>query len=127
MEEHIRAFLLSQTAVTDIAGNKVNFGEHPQGLPLPAIVLNTISDAQGMTLSGPDGLGDAVLQVDCYALDYRAAKLLARAVRAALTGYSSTVVQGTIEIGLRDGYLGDTQDGERPFRVSADFQVLHNI
>ena len=127
MEEAVRALLLATSAITDVTGTRINFGVHPQGDPLPAIVLNVVSDLQGRVLSGADGLSDAQVQVDCYAADYGTAKGLQRSVRAALAGYAGGDIQGVIEMASRDGFVGETQDGGRPYRATSDFRVLYNV
>ena len=121
MEEELRAFLLGTTAVTDICGQRINFGAHPQGKPLPAIVLNVIGDNEGHTLEGPDGLSQGRVQVDCYAKTIGAAKLLSRAARVALDGYRGGGFSGVFHAGTRDGREGGTNEAARPFRVSLDF------
>jgi hypothetical protein len=123
MEEAFRALLLASGEVTALAGTRVNWGAHPQGHALPGIVLNVVSDAEGHTLQGPDGLSEGRVQVDCYALTYREAKLLARAARAALDGASGGGFQGVFLAGTRDGREGGTNEADRPFRVSMDFMV----
>ncbi|MEM9786791.1 MAG: DUF3168 domain-containing protein [Pseudomonadota bacterium] len=129
MEEAIRTRLLAVTAVTDIVAARINWGVHPQGEALPGLVLTTVSDAQDSNLNAPSGISDARVQVDCYAEDYGAAKLLFRAVRGALSGWSSHIagIQGVFEENARDGFLGETQDGDRPFRVSVDFRVVYSV
>ena len=121
MEEAIRAFLLATTAVTNICGTRINFGTHPQGLAYPAIVLNTIGDAEDHTLVGPDGLSQGRIQADCYATTYGGAKLLSRAVRAALDGYSGGDFSGVFLAGSRDDREGGGNEPDRNFRASLDF------
>ncbi|WP_172599796.1 DUF3168 domain-containing protein [Cereibacter sphaeroides] len=72
MEEALRALLLGTPAITALVDRRVNFGAHPQGEPLPALVLTTVSDREGLTLGGPDGLQQARVQIDCYAESYGA-------------------------------------------------------
>jgi len=126
MEEAIRALLLADSGVSGHVGGNVNFGTHPQGKPFPAIVLNTVSDAEGYTLSGPNGVTQARVQADCYADTYGAAKLLSRAVRSLLSGYSGGAFQGVFHVGTRDGREGGSNEAERPYRVSMDFMVHFN-
>ena len=121
MEEDFRALLLAATAVTDICGTRINFGAHPQGQDLPAIVLNTVSDNNGHDLQGSDGLFQGRVQADCYATTYGAAKLLSRAVRDALEGHQDSNFSGVFIAGSRDGREGGTNEADRPFRVSLDF------
>lgn len=126
MEKQIRAVLRGNVAVASHVAQRVNFGAHPQGQPLPAIVLNTVSDLEGITLSGPSGLSAGRIQVDCYADQYGAAKLLSRAVKAALHGYSGDGVQGVFHAGSRDSREGGTNEADRPYRVSLDFTLTYS-
>lgn len=127
MEEVIRALLLNDEWIAHYAGNRVNFGSHPQGEPFPGIVLNTISDNGGYLIASPDGLNNARLQADCYAGTYGAAKLLSRAVVNLLSGHSGYEIQGVFHVGSRDGREGGTNEAERLFRVSLDFIITYTI
>lgn len=126
MEEQIRSLLLNDSGVLSFAGTRINFGTHPQGQPLPAIVLNVVGDAEEYTLDGPSGLSQARLQLDCYADGYGAAKGLSRAVRSLLSGYQNGAFQGVFHVGSRDGREGGSNEAERPYRVSMDFMVHFN-
>lgn len=126
MEEEIRALLLADSGVSGHAGTRVSFGAHPQGQPFPGVVLNTISGMDDLTAGGPSGLSESRIQVDCYAETYGAAKLLSRAVKTALSGYSGGGLQGVFHASTRDGREGGTNEAERPFRVSMDFMVQFN-
>ncbi|MGP3699193.1 DUF3168 domain-containing protein [Rhodobacter sp. NSM] len=125
MEEALRALLLASSGVTALAGTRVNFGSHSQGAGFPYVVLNTISDREGLTISGPDGMQQARVQIDCYAKTYMAAKQLSRAVRAVLHGHSGGGFQGVFLDGTRDQREpGD--DTARPYRVSLDFLTIYS-
>lgn len=125
MEEQLRAILLGMAPVTAIAGSRVNWGAHPQGLPRPALVLRVISDVEGHTTQGRNGVSSARVQIDCDAASYGAAKNLARAVRDGLDGYRGGRLQAVLFAGARDGREGGTDEADRPFRVSLDFFVHH--
>jgi hypothetical protein len=126
MEEEFLALLTSSAAVTAIVGNRINFGANVQGAPYPRIVMFTVSDFENHTMRGPDGLSVGRVQVDCYALTYGQAKLLSRAVRAVLDGYRGGGFQGVFHVATRDTREGGTNDAERPFRISLDFETNHN-
>ena len=123
MEEQLRALLLNDSGVSGRVGTRVNFGAHPQGQPFPAIVLNTISETEGYTLQGPNGVTNTRVQVDCYAQTYGAAKRLSRAVRSLLSGHQQGAFQGVFLAGSREGREGGSNDAERPYRASLDFMV----
>lgn len=125
MEELIRALLLADAAVASFVGDRVNFGTHPQGSPFPGLVLNTIGDAEGVNIDGPDGISQGRVQVDCYASSYGGAKLLSRAVRRVLSGHAGGAIQGVFHAGSRDSREGGTNEADRPFRVSLDFTVTY--
>jgi hypothetical protein len=123
MEEDLRAVLLGSSAVTDLAGMRINFGSHPQGAVLPGAVLTVIDGVEGMTYKGPDGLQTARVQIDCYGVTYLAAKTLARAVIALLHGYKDTAFLGVFHLSSRDSREGASNEADRPFRTSLDFMT----
>ena len=127
MEEEFRAILLASTAVTGIVGIRINWGAHPQGSAMPAIVLTTISANNGHTMASPDMLQESRVQVDCDGMTYGATKALSRAVLATLDGYEGGNFQGIFHAGTRDGREGGANEADRPFRVSMDFMTHWSV
>lgn len=123
MEEDLRALLLDDAAVAALAA-EVSWGEHPQGSALPGVVLTMISGAEGITMSGPDGLREARVQVDCWAEAYADALDLSRAVVAVLHGHRGAAFQGVFHLSTRDGREGGSNQADMPFRVSLDFDIF---
>lgn len=121
MEEQFRALLLADSGVSALVGTRINWGAHPQGAPLPAIILTTISDAEDYHMNGPNGLFQGRVQADVYAMDYRAAKDAARAVRAALHCYRGGGFLLITHVASRDSREGGSNEADRPYRVSMDF------
>jgi hypothetical protein len=138
MEEEFRAVLLSavrpvfleqagqefewvEGTVTRFVEGRINWGEHPQGAPNPYITMAVISDNQGLTMNGPDGLSMGRVQVDCYAPTYAQAKYLSRAVRDVLHGYRGGGLRLVTHVATRDSRESGTNEAERLFRVSLDF------
>lgn len=121
MEEAFRALLVA--ALPSIGATRINWGAHPQGLARPALVVNVVSGADGMTMQGPDGLLMARVQVDCYADSYTAAKTVSRTVIAALNGHRGGGFRGVFHASTRDGREGGSNEADRPYRVSLDFMV----
>ena len=120
MEEDFRAILLADSGVSALVASRVNWGAHPQGQPLPAVVLHVISDNDEPTLEAPDGLTQGRVQADCYADTIGGAVGLGRAVRAALNGHKGGGFQGIFHAATRTGREGGG-DADRPFYVQLDF------
>lgn len=129
MEEDLRDLLLTaaETGTLLTEDTPVNWGVHPQGAGLPGVVLNRIGGAEGYTQAGPDGLTRAAVQIDVYALDQAVAVRLAREVKGVLSGHRGAGTLGFFEgiflTATRSGREGGTNEAERPFRQSMDFDV----
>lgn len=122
MEEALKALLAATAGVTAIApAARINWGARAQGLALPAVVLNVISDAEEYTLQSRDGLSRGRVQVDCYGETYAQSKQLSRAVRAVLSGYRGGNFRLVEHVATRDSREGGANEADRPFRVSLDF------
>ncbi len=118
MEEIIRLRLQAE-----VDGVSVDWNQAPQGAGVPRLVLYTISDVTIITNDGQARLRRARVQVDCYAATYGAAKLVSRAVNAALSGWrDGATIQGAFAAGARD-LPPDTGAGETLGRVSLDFFI----
>jgi hypothetical protein len=129
MEEDLRD-LLQAAAVTGTLltpSVEVNWGSHPQGTALPGVVLNTIGGAEGYTQAGRNGLSQASVQIDVYGLVHDDVVGLAREIRDALSGFRGEGTTGFFEgiflTATRSGREGGTNEAERPFRRSMDFDV----
>jgi hypothetical protein len=124
MEEAFRAVLTSASSVTALVpASRINWGSHPQGAGLPGVVLTVVSGAEGLHLTGRDGLSQGRVQVDCYGATYTSAKAVARAVTTRLHGYSASSLRLVQHVATRDGREGGSNEAERPFRVSLDFET----
>lgn len=126
MEEQLRAVLLASAPVDALVDGRINWTEHPQGKPYPAIVLHGISDVEETTLDGPAGISDARVQVDCFGYSFGEAKQLSRAVRRLLSGYRAPPLQGVIFLNSRDGRAGEAVGADRIYAVSLDFMVKYS-
>lgn len=126
MEEDLRALLLAAPGVTALCSSRIDWGRRPQGAAFPAIALNVISHPRAYTMAGQDTLSQARVQVDCFDVTYGGAKLLGRAVLAALSGYRGGKFQGIFCDGEQDLEDSGKDMPEYPFRSSFDFIVNHD-
>lgn len=98
----LRSILIADAAVaaTVSSGNSPDLyriypGVLPQGITLPSIVQNLISEVMGYIMQGDDGLMQARIQVDAWALTQDLAVSLASKVYDKLSGFSGTVTYGS--------------------------------
>lgn len=131
MEETIIAALLADPQVAGLVGTRVEPGRRSQGAAFPSVVFNRISGEPVLSDDAPGAadLTDSRIQVDCWAETYPAAKLLARAVRAALRGFSTTSEGAGVHFVFpeieRDFNDSGGAGADYPFRVSLEFNVWH--
>lgn len=124
MEPEFKALLAGSSAVSAlVSDDRINWGEHPQGVGRPGIVLNVVSGAEGLVMNGPNGLFEGRVQVDCYGETPASPKQVAAAVKALLHGYRDAAFRLIQHLSTRDTREGGTNEADRPFRVSMDFSV----
>lgn len=121
MQGEFRALLLASSGVDALVSDRVHWGEHPQGYPLPAIVLHRVSEVDGLHMQGPDVFPEYRVQVDCYGQTYAQVEQVSRAVMAVLHGYRGGGFALVRHAGTRDSREGGADEATRPFRVSLDF------
>lgn len=126
LQETIVALLLGDASLTALVDNRVHWGRQPETQRVhPYVTLTLVSEPQGYTLDGPDGVAAALVQVDCWSETYGSALAVSRAVRARLDGTRGTVsgveIHGIFREGDRDltGQLGD----RTIYGLSADYRV----
>lgn len=107
-----------------VSAAPVDWGMNEQSATVPRVVLTLVSGGQGFTQTGPNGLRQYRVQVDCYGATYSAAMGLARLVIAGLSGYRAGDFAGIFLDAERD-FQPDTETGAVLFRRSIDFIINH--
>lgn len=126
MEAALIAKLLASAGITAQVGQRITWARRDQGGTLPAIVLNRIDGVPDYHLSGPSGLVESRVQVDCWGSSYGAAKAIARAVEAVVSGARFTQGGVRFDAILIVDERDSTFDETTPiFRTSLDLQVHH--
>lgn len=88
----LRTYLLSQSKVTQLVGDRIYATVIPQNATYPCVSVSTVSEATVKQMSGySSGLADARIQLDCWAENEDAAFQVADLIRNYLDGYSGTV------------------------------------
>ena len=116
-EQALRTALVGNAGVSALVGSKVYALTIPQGVALPCITYQRVSGAPQNTLEGHSGAEAVLIQLDCWAVTFSAAKGLAKAVRSAM---AAAPFKNTLDED-RDDHDPDTTY----YRVSADFRCWH--
>lgn len=77
----LRTFLLSKSAVTDVAGTRVYFGNLPQTPTFPAVVMHLITSESQRHHGNASGLVRSTIQIDCHDDEYQTSENLSEQVR----------------------------------------------
>ena len=120
MEEELFALLSGGLSIPDQA---IGWFTAPQGVGYPKVVLNVINEAEGLTMKGPNGLFEGIVQIDVYSLNRAEVKTVARAIRDLLHGYRGGGFALIRHDRTRDTREGGSNEAERPYRVSMDFST----
>lgn len=97
VEEAVRTRIAACAAVVALVGSRIYMDKLPQSPTYPCVRVQLISDPAGQHLRGPDRMGRARVQVDCYASEASGVDPYARATAV------SEAVEGD---GLGDGASG---------------------
>ncbi|MCL4065341.1 DUF3168 domain-containing protein [Pseudomonas sp. GX19020] len=120
MEAALRAMLVADPSLP--VKERINWGIHPQGTPLPALVLNVINDRDNsLHMQGTGGLWQGRVQIDCYGMTYTPAVELSKAVIKLLHGYRAGDFR-LIQLDTRRDHH-DTGAADRPYRIGLDFII----
>lgn len=124
------AYLLAHAPLTALVGTKIKFGTADQGTAAPYVVLNAISKVQDYLYSGPDALVSTRMQIDCFALTWKSAISVARAIEARLSGakftQGSTRFEGVFLDAQRESFeAADATSESKLHRVSVDYILKH--
>jgi len=130
MIENVIAKLKGAPDIAAIADGRVYPGRLPQNAPVPAVIVTQISGPPVYTDDGESLLTRSRVQVDAWAATYTDAKLLAREVKATLSGFFGTVGNTLFRFVLIDDERDDDEGGTNAtayrFRTSVDFIVWHS-
>lgn len=129
MEEALLALLAADAGVAALLADRIAWGARPTGEQLPCVVLFRITGVRDYHLQGRSGLVDSLVQVDCWAGTWLAAKSVARAIVDALDTPDQPTIQKAFVEGERDSFEegdGPLPDGSSDFyRTSLDVRVWH--
>lgn len=130
MQEALRSYLIGIETITDLVGNRISWSVIPRQQALPAIVLQLIDGIPDYVFSGPSGIVNSRVQVDCWARTYRDSVSVSRALKTAVSGFrgsvSDTEFHGIFIDSERDLPDDGVPSEELLYRISIDLQVWHS-
>ena len=115
-EKAVARRLLADGAVAALVAQRVDWDEREQRAPMPAVVLQLISDPRPQNMDGFDPIRPSRVRINCLSKDKAESAALREAVIAALVG------EGTF-----DGIWFDraTVDAVRPLGERTDTGFVH--
>lgn len=130
ISEAIYSLLVNNTSITDLVSNRIYPMIRNQKSGLPAITYQVISGVRNYDLTGPNGLVESRIQVNCFADDPLEAGELAAVVRAALNGHRGGAAGVHIETMLLEDqgelpFIDPENEDQNVFAKMMDFYVLY--
>jgi hypothetical protein len=128
VQEQLRAYLIADATLSGLIGTRLTWGINDQDAAMPRVTLQRISGAPEYSDEGEVSLGQARVQVDCFATTYAGAVAISRAIRTRISGARFTQSGVTFDVFI-DAERDDFEPGEGGrdvHRVSMDLIVWHN-
>lgn len=97
IEEALRTYLLTKSALTSLIGTRILPDDISDGAALPAVVYQKISDIKDHTLTGISPLESPMIQFSAYAKTKASARAISNQIKSALSDYSGTLSGITIQ------------------------------
>jgi len=131
----IRTTLLAAAGVTTYTGTGANARIYPVVLPQrpnpvwPALTYQIISGRPEYHINGVAGVAECRVQIDCWSAEraqkdaYNEVRLLAEAVRAALSAFTGTVGSDVVQSCFLENRRSLYDDETKTHRESMDFMV----
>lgn len=119
----MRTHLAADAEVLALVADRIVWGSRPQGETLPCVVLHRITGARDYHLMGRSGLVESLVQIDCWAETWLAAKGVARAVGSALDSLVTDPFQKAFLTSERDDF--EIDDGRSYHRTLLEARVWH--
>ncbi len=91
LKSDLYAYLSTEGALSSVATGGIHPGTAPQGTARPYITWTRIGEASTQNRSGPEAMGEAVFQFDCWADTALSLDTVSEALRGELDGWTGTM------------------------------------
>lgn len=126
IEEAIAAYLVANSGVNALLGNRIYPNNIPQDCKLPAAAYQVITTTDDDTHDGPSGWTEINLQITVDADTYGQAKLASRAINAALNGTSGTLSGIPVHYISRQNAYDGYGEGSQVTTIRQDYSVKYS-
>lgn len=130
MQEDFIAYLLADAPLAALVpATRIKWVRQAQPTTAPYVTLTVISKVHEMLYEGPDAIVSTRVQIDCFALTWKSAISVARALEARLSGarftQGSTRFEGVFLDAQRESFETDVAPEDKLFRISVDYILKH--
>lgn len=127
--EALHVYLSSKSAVTDLVSTRIyRHGRRQSTATLPAITYRKISGSDALYQAGVSTLGEARIEIECWASTPSGAEALKDVVRDQLQGYDGTITSGEESVVIvRAHFESDAEFHDPPQDKSGDGTYLASI
>ncbi len=123
----IRKILQDDSSIAGAATGGIHMVDVPADSERPNIMIMLISDADGWTHQGPDGLQQGIARIYSRGDTLEQAVTLGKTIKTVLNGYVSTAdIYGlSIELLQHSNSNGDYQDAAKVYRQIDDYRFTY--
>lgn len=129
LEAGLHAFILTQSAITDLTSTRISGGLTPEGEVFPALTYTTGKFDDTYSMAGESNLASATINVGCWGKTYRDAKHLFERLRDVVAGKRLTWgdydVTCFMDGGEAEVFAAPGNEALQRFRVPAVLTVWH--
>lgn len=128
IEQALTTYLLAQSGITDLVGQRIHFVKAPQDVANPYIVFLKVSAPREHSHDGASGMAVTRFQFSCFANTYSGAKDVAAAVQTALQAYQGTMGgAGGVYVDsiFYDNESDRYEEASKLYHIMVDYQITH--
>jgi hypothetical protein len=111
IEQHLRTYLLSFPAVTDVVGTRIRPNHAAQeGDAYPYVIYHRVSNHRWRSTGGDVGVAQPRIQFDCYGDTYAKASSARAAIAGVIAGFTTPTSSGSGGVCLLSLRVEDERD-----------------
>lgn len=128
IEQALMTYLLAQTGITDLVGERIDFIMASQEVAKPYIVITKIDSPRLHSHDGGDHLAHPRFQLSVFSTSYKESKEIAAALQTVLQGYKGTMGgAGGVAVGavIYEDETDLYEESTQLFHIACDYIIWH--